>query len=89
MTVLCMVFGMLPLMFSTGAGANGNSSLGTGVVGGLLVGSLALIFVVPVFYVVFEWLQEKVRKPHDVEADLQVQQELIKSIEEKSKAGKE
>lgn len=89
MTVLCMVFGMLPLMFSTGAGANGNSSLGTGVVGGLLVGSLALIFVVPVFYVVFEWLQEKVRKPHDLEADLQVQQELIKSLEEKSKAGKE
>ncbi len=88
MTVLCMIFGMLPLMFSTGAGANGNSSLGTGVVGGLLVGSLSLIFVVPVFYVVFEWLQEKVRKPYDEEADLQIQQELIKSIEEKSKAGK-
>ena len=80
---------MLPLMFSTGAGANGNSSLGTGVVGGLLVGSLSLIFVVPVFYVVFEWLQEKVRKPHDVEVDLQMHQELIKSIEEKSKSGKE
>ncbi len=88
MTVLCMVFGMLPLMFSTGAGANGNSSLGTGVVGGLLVGSLSLIFVVPVFYVVFEWLQEKVRKPYDEEADLQIQQELIKSIEEKKKVGK-
>ncbi len=88
MTVLCMVFGMLPLMFSTGAGANGNSSLGTGVVGGLLVGSLALIFVVPVFYVVFEWLQEKVRKPYNEEADLQIQQELIKSIEEKNNAGK-
>ncbi len=86
MTVLCMVFGMLPLMFSTGAGANGNSSLGTGVVGGLLVGSLSLIFVVPVFYVVFEWLQEKVRKPYNEEADLQLQQELLKSIEEKSKA---
>ncbi len=88
MTVLCMVFGMLPLMFSTGAGANGNSSLGTGVVGGLLVGSLALVFVVPVFYVVFEWLQEKVRKPYNEEADLQIQQELMKSIEEKSRAGK-
>ena len=89
MTVLCMVFGMLPLMFSTGAGANGNSSLGTGVVGGLLVGSLALIFVVPVFYVVFEWLQEKVRKPYHEEADLQVHQELLKTIEEKSRARKE
>ncbi len=86
MTVLCMVFGMLPLMFSTGAGANGNSSLGTGVVGGLLVGSLALIFVVPVFFVVFEWLQEKVRKPYHEDADLQVQQELFRSIEEKHQA---
>ncbi len=85
MTVLCMVFGMLPLMFSTGAGANGNSSLGTGVVGGLLVGSVALVFVVPVFFVVFEWLQEKVRKPYHEEGDLQIQQELIRSIEEKSK----
>ena len=89
MTVLCMVFGMLPLMFSTGAGANGNSSLGTGVVGGMIVGSVSLIFVVPVFYIFFEWLQEKVRKPYDEEADLQVQQELIKSVEEKSRARKE
>lgn len=89
MTVLCMVFGMLPLMFSTGAGANGNSSLGTGVVGGMIVGSISLIFVVPVFYIVFEWLQEKVRKPYNETADLQVQQELMKSLEEKSLAKKE
>ena len=88
MTVLCMVFGMLPLMFSTGAGANGNSSLGTGVVGGLLIGSLALVFVVPVFYVAFEYLQEKVRTPYDEAADLQIEQELIKSLEEKKEAGK-
>ena len=89
MTVLCMVFGMLPLMFSTGAGANGNSSLGTGVVGGLLIGSLALIFVVPVFYVAFEYLQEKVRKPYYEEADLQVKHEIVRTIEEKREAGKE
>ena len=89
MTVLCMVFGMLPLMFSSGAGANGNSSLGTGVVGGLTIGSLALIFVVPVFYVAFEYLQEKVRKPYNEEADLQIHQELINSIKEKRDAGKE
>ena len=63
MTVLTMIFGMLPLMFSTGAGANGNSSLGTGVVGGMLIGTLALIFVVPVFFIVFEYLQEKLRGP--------------------------
>ena len=88
MTVLCMVFGMLPLMFSTGAGANGNSSLGTGVVGGLLIGSLALIFVVPVFYIVFEYLQEKVRKPYHEDPDYEMQQEIAKSNEEKRLAGK-
>ncbi len=75
MTVLTMVFGMLPLMFASGAGANGNSSLGTGVVGGLIVGTLALIFVVPVFYIVFEYLQEKIRKPLSEEPDAQVQYE--------------
>lgn len=60
MTVLAMIFGLLPLMFSSGAGANGNSSLGTGVVGGLLVGVLALLFFVPALFVVFQWLQEKI-----------------------------
>ncbi len=61
MTMLAMIFGMLPLMFSTGAGANGNSSLGTGVVGGLLVGALALLFFVPAMFIVFQSLQEKIR----------------------------
>ena len=44
MTVLTMIFGMLPLMFASGAGANGNSSLGTGVVGGMAIGTLGLTF---------------------------------------------
>ena len=83
MTVLTMIFGMLPLMFSSGAGANGNSSLGTGVVGGMSVGTLALLFVVPVFYIVFEYLQEKVRKPMELEADEQIAQEKIRSAAEK------
>ena len=47
MTVLTMVFGMLPLVFASGAGANGNISLGLGVVGGITIGTLALLFVVP------------------------------------------
>lgn len=59
MTVLTMVFGMLPLMFSTGAGANGNNALGTGAVGGMLVGTLAILFTVPAFFVVFQWMQER------------------------------
>ena len=83
MTVLTMIFGMLPLMFSTGAGANGNSSLGTGVVGGMAIGTLALLFVVPVFYIVFEYLQEKVRKPMQVEMDEQVRLEMERSHQEK------
>lgn len=60
MTVLAMIFGLLPLMFSSGAGANGNSSLGSGVVGGLLVGALALLFFVPAMFIVFQTLQEKI-----------------------------
>lgn len=72
MTVLCMTFGMLPLMFSSGAGANGNGSLATGVVGGLVVGTLALLFVTPVFFIIFEYLQEKFRKPMKIEPDLRI-----------------
>lgn len=86
MTVLTMIFGMLPLMFSTGAGANGNSSLGTGVVGGMSIGTLALLFVVPVFYIVFEYLQEKVRKPMEVEADEQFKLEQERSLAEKNQS---
>lgn len=84
MTVLCMIFGMLPLMFSTGAGANGNSSLATGVVGGILIGTLALLFVVPVFFVVFEYLQEKLRGPMHKEPDAQIIYEKEKTLIEKS-----
>lgn len=89
MTVLTMIFGMLPLMFSTGAGANGNSSLGTGVVGGMAIGTLALLFVVPVFYIIFEFLQEKIRKPMTEEADVQVALEKEKSLTERGEFNKE
>ena len=58
MTALTMIFGMLPLMFSTGVGAHGNSSLGTGVVGGMIIGTVAMLFVVPVFFIVFQYIQE-------------------------------
>lgn len=84
MTVLTMIFGMLPLMFSSGAGANGNSSLATGVVGGMLIGTLALLFVVPVFFVVFEYLQEKLRGPMQKEPDQQILYEKEQTLIEKS-----
>ena len=83
MTVLCMVFGMLPLMFSTGAGANGNGSLATGVIGGMVVGTIALLFVTPVFYIIFEYLQEKLRKPMEIEASPQVLLETQRNAEER------
>lgn len=60
MTSATMVFGMLPLMFASGVGANGNISVGVGTVGGLLFGSLALLFMVPVFFVVFQYAHERI-----------------------------
>lgn len=89
MTVLTMIFGMLPLMFSSGAGANGNSSLGTTVVGGMLIGTLALLFVVPVFYIIFEYLQEKIRPHQELQADSQILLEHEKSLAERSGFNKE
>ena len=81
MTVMTMVIGMLPLVFASGAGAKGNRALGTGVVGGLLFGTLALVFVVPVFFIVFQWLQEKyVRGPLHVDLDAQTVAEHGKFI---------
>lgn len=59
MTALTMVFGMIPLVLSTGVGANGNSSLDTGAVGGMLVGTLALLFLVPSLFILFQYIQEK------------------------------
>lgn len=60
MTALTMVFGMLPLVFSSGAGANGNISLGVGVVGGMIIGTIALLFIVPVMFIVFQSIEERV-----------------------------
>ena len=59
MTALTMIIGLLPLMFASGAGANGNISLGVGTVGGMLIGTLALLFVVPVLFIVFQTIQER------------------------------
>ena len=60
MTSLTMIFGMIPLMFASGVGANGNISIGVGTVGGMLVGTLALIIVVPVLFIVFKNIEEKI-----------------------------
>lgn len=70
MTVLTMVFGMIPLVLSHGAGANGNSTLGSGVVGGMVIGTLALLFLVPTLFIIFQTLQEKI-KPLQFDPDPQ------------------
>ena len=59
MTVVTMIAGMIPLIIEGGAGANGNRALAMGVVGGMSVGTIALLFVVPVFFIVFQKLHEK------------------------------
>ncbi len=64
MTSATMVCGMLPLMFASGVGANGNISVGVGTVGGLLFGTLALLFVVPVLFVPLRYLHEKILPGH-------------------------
>ena len=60
MTVITMIVGMIPLVISGGAGANGNRALALGVVGGMSIGTLALVFVVPAFFIVFQTLEEKI-----------------------------
>ena len=61
MTSLAMIIGLLPLMFASGVGANGNHSLGITAIGGMLIGMIFQIFIVPVLFVVFQYLQEKVK----------------------------
>lgn len=77
MTALTMIFGLLPLMFASGVGANGNISLGVGTVGGMLIGTLALLFIVPVLFIVFQHLQEKLspKRRHASEAELRTEME--------------
>ena len=59
MTVLTMIIGMIPLVIEGGAGANGNRALALGVIGGMAIGTIALLFVVPAFFIVFQKLHEK------------------------------
>jgi HAE1 family hydrophobic/amphiphilic exporter-1 len=69
MTALCMTVGMIPLALSSGAGANGDMSLALGVIGGMTVGTVSLLFMVPVFFIAFQTLQEKLMpaRKHEIE----------------------
>lgn len=81
MTSLAMIVGLLPLMFAFGVGAHGNRTLGASAIGGMLIGMILQIFIVPVLFVVFQWLQEKV-KP--IEWDIMDESEMEAEIEQYS-----
>jgi HAE1 family hydrophobic/amphiphilic exporter-1 len=60
MTSMTMIFGLLPLALATGIGANGNRSLGVGAIGGMLIGTIALLFIVPLLFIIFQSIEERV-----------------------------
>ncbi|WP_086476932.1 MULTISPECIES: efflux RND transporter permease subunit [Arenibacter] len=60
MTSFAFIFGLLPLVLASGVGAEGNRAIGTGAVGGLLIGTVLGVFVIPILFILFQWLQEKV-----------------------------
>jgi HAE1 family hydrophobic/amphiphilic exporter-1 len=73
MTSFAFIFGIIPLMFATGAGALGNRSIGTGAVGGMLIGTVFGVFAIPVLFIIFQTLQEKLRsKKHDDDEDEEI-----------------
>tara|TARA_R110000850_G_C9996309_1_gene468344 strand:- start:74349 stop:77483 length:3135 start_codon:yes stop_codon:yes gene_type:complete len=61
MTSFAFILGLLPLVLASGVGAQGNKSIGTGAAGGLLVGTLVGVFIIPVLFVIFQWLEERLR----------------------------
>ncbi|MFR9650438.1 MAG: efflux RND transporter permease subunit [Rikenellaceae bacterium] len=80
MTALTMILGLMPLMVASGVGANGNRSLAAGAVGGMIFGTIAILFVVPTFFIFFQWLQERFTpNPSSMEYDI-----LIEDVEKKS-----
>ncbi|HET8735711.1 MAG TPA: efflux RND transporter permease subunit [Pricia sp.] len=74
MTSFAFIFGLMPLVLATGIGAEGNRSIGTGAVGGLLIGTVFGVFVIPLLYIFFQWLQEKMTgEPESVAKKINVQ----------------
>ena len=71
MTSFAFVFGLMPLMFATGAGAHGNRSIGTGAIGGMLLGTVIGVFVIPGLFIIFQSLQEQLpANKYDAEGNL-------------------
>ena len=85
MTSLTMIFGMMPLVFASGAGANGSRTVGVGTVGGMLIGTLGLLFIVPALFVIFQTLQERFKSITFTPSDDPLIIEEMKKIEEYTK----
>ena len=79
MTSLAMIIGLLPMMFAHGAGKNGNQALGTGAVGGMLIGMILQVLIVPALFVAFQALQEKISPVKWKDKDVQ---EISSEIEQ-------
>jgi len=86
MTSLAMIIGLLPMMFASGVGANGNRTLGGGAIGGMLIGVVCQIFVVPGLFVVFQYLQEKIKPIEKTGMDIS---EVIPELEQYTKIDKD
>ncbi|MBB6498721.1 efflux RND transporter permease subunit [Pedobacter cryoconitis] len=84
MTSFAFIFGLMPLMFSSGAGAIGNKSIGTGAVGGMLIGTILGVFVIPVLFIIFQTLQEKISGPARASYDYDDEEELNSTEEQKA-----
>lgn len=69
MTSFAFIVGLLPLVFASGIGAAGNRSIGTGAVGGLLIGTILGVFVIPILYILFQWLQDKASRKRTTQAE--------------------
>ncbi|MFD2941681.1 efflux RND transporter permease subunit [Flavobacterium notoginsengisoli] len=86
MTSFAFILGLVPLMFASGAGAVGNKSIGTGAVGGMLIGTILGVFVIPVLFIIFQNLQEKISGPakdgYDDEDDDEDEIHLIEAHKE-------
>ena len=67
MTSFAFILGLMPLVLAKGVGAEGNNSIGTGAAGGMLIGTILGIFVIPSLFVLFQWLHEKASKKTIVE----------------------
>ena len=86
MTSLAFIVGLLPLMFASGVGAAGNKSIGTGAVGGMLIGTLIGIFVIPGLFILFQTLQERISgSPQEVAEKEKKEDEDAKALEESKK----